>query len=245
MELLRIINLSVTIDDKKTILKNIDLSLCSGDVLCISGDNGSGKSTLLKVILGELPGFKVDGKIVFKNDKNLLAEKDIQWFKRLIAYVPQEDTFACDTPFEELMYSYKLHTGEEDSSYINSIFEKFGLEHLKNKKLYGKNGAQLSGGEKKMISLLSALCRKNAELFLIDEPLNNLDAKNVRTINNIIAEIHNNNPESGIILVTHCHALSSITEQYEIANGNIEKTKEKYKCFNCFGDVDSKGYYKV
>ena len=96
-----------------------------------------------------------------------------------------------------------------------------------------------------MVTLLSALCRKDAKLFLIDEPLNNLDAKNVRTINNIISKIHNEYPNAAIIIITHCHSLAAITSQFEIKDGKLFRIENEYKCFNCFGETDFKGYYKV
>ena len=244
MELININNLSVSIHGKE-ILLDINLAVEKGEVISLSGDNGSGKSTLLKIIFGDTSGISLKGEILYKGESLLNNNFAIQEYRKNIGYLPQDDSFCEDTPFKEACYSFKLHSRTDNKEYIASLFEKFKLSYLKDRKLFTKTGPQLSGGEKKMVSLISVLCRKNADLFLIDEPLNNLDSKNVRTISNMINSIHETNPDAGIIIVTHCHAIPCVTKQYRIANKHIELIEEDYKCFNCFGPIDEKGYYSV
>lgn len=244
MALLKIDNLSISYG-KNNILKEINMDLNEGEVISLSGDNGCGKSTLLRVIFGDINGLSVNGSVLYRGNNVLDGKFDIQNFRKKIGYVPQDDSFCEETPFKEACYSYKLHSGKEDEEYINTLFDKFNIAYLKNRKLFSKYGSQLSGGEKKMVALIAVLCRKDSDLFLIDEPLNNLDSKNVKTISNMISMIHETNPKACIIIITHCHALPCVNRQYQIENGNIHLIDEEYKCFNCFGSIDEKGYYKV
>ncbi len=242
--LIEINNLSLSLGSN-TVFENVNFILSEREVIFLSGDNGSGKSTLLKAIFGDTSGMTIKGEILFRSKNILDSTFKLQDFRKHIGYVPQEDSFCEDTPFKEVLYSYRLHSGKDDKDYINDLFDKFGISYLKNKRLFSRRGPELSGGEKKMVSLLAVLCRKESELFLIDEPLNNLDSKHVKTISNMITSIHETNPKAGIIIVTHCHALSCIGKQYRIDKKHIYLMAEKYECFNCFGCADDKGYYKL
>ncbi len=243
MALIDVVDLSISVGEN-VILDHANLSIEEGQTVILSGDNGSGKSTLLKAIFGERSGLNIKGDIRYRGNEIASRDFDLQNYRKRIGYVPQEDSFCEETPFKEACYSYELHCGTRDEDYINSLFDKFGIPYLKNKKLFSKRGPQLSGGEKKMAALIATLCRKNSDLFLIDEPLNNLDAKNVRTISNMINSIHENNPKAGVLIVTHCHALPRINKQYQIAQKKIEPIVDEYKCFNCFGPVDENGFYR-
>ena len=73
----------------KTILKNINFSCSSGQLIGIIGPNGAGKSTLIKALLGIVP--IVQGEIIY--DGKLLNQQ-----KKTIAYIPQKSQIDWDYP---------------------------------------------------------------------------------------------------------------------------------------------------
>ena len=84
----------------------------------------------------------------------------------------------------------------------------------------------------------------DAKLFIIDEPLNNLDFKNARKVSNLITRIHKENPDAAILMVTHCRIFPSITRLITIKNGVVVPNEEEYQCHSCFGKADDNGYYE-
>ena len=96
-----------------------------------------------------------------------------------------------------------------------------------------------------MLSIISSVAvRENAKLFIIDEPLNNLDFANARKISNLITRIHKENPDAAILMVTHCRIFPAINRLITIKNGVIVPNEEEYTCHSCFGKANSEGFYE-
>ena len=96
-----------------------------------------------------------------------------------------------------------------------------------------------------MLSIISSVAvRENAKLFIIDEPLNNLDFANARKISNLITRIHKENPDAAILMVTHCRIFPAINRLITLKNGVIVPNEEEYACHSCFGKANSEGFYE-
>lgn len=122
---------------------------------------------------------------------------------------------------------------------------KISSEEKKALLLMAMNVKKMSGGQRKLSNILTNLIRYEfCSLLILDEPLNNLDYKNVRAFSNILTRIYKNKPDLGILMVTHCRSIPIINKVVEI---NPE-TKSliaggEYNCNSCFGDVNSDGLY--
>ena len=81
---------------KKTVLKNLNLELCKGDRILISGKSGSGKTTLVNILLGILVPKKGSVKI----DKKFFSYKNFNKLTNLYSYTPQ-DNFLFNGNFNE------------------------------------------------------------------------------------------------------------------------------------------------
>lgn len=80
--------------------------------------------------------------------------------------------------------------------------------------------------------------------MILDEPLNNLDYRNVRAFSNILTRIYKDKPELGIIMVTHCRSIPVINKVIEIDPAQKSlKAGGDYKCNSCFGKVGDDGLY--
>jgi len=152
----------------RTVIDNLSMEVGDGVFACLLGPQGAGKTTLLRIIAGlEKP---TSGRVYF-------GEEDVTDYEpgdRNVAMVFQ--TFALypqKTVFQNLEFTLMKDkmSKEERKQRIDETSKLLRMTHLLDKK-----PAFLSGGEKQRVSMGRALVR-NPNLFLLDEPLTNLDAK--------------------------------------------------------------------
>ena len=157
------------------IIKNINLSVNSGEWLGVIGSNGSGKSTLIKGIMGIIKSFR--GNIYLK-------EKDIKLFtKRRIAqtisFLPQQLNANLNITVEELValgrspYKefWEFNLNKTDIEMINESLYLVDMYDLKDNLIN-----QISGGQCQRAYLAMALAQ-DPEILILDEPTNALDLK--------------------------------------------------------------------
>jgi ABC-type glutathione transport system ATPase component len=256
--ILSVSNLDITLPGGIHIVKGISFEIKSGEVVAIAGENGSGKSTILKAIMREDEnGKKICGSISYCSGKNILemSENELQSFRSEVAYVSQKDEYhnigKKITVFDVLMDSADMYSAKKISrNDVSRLFDKYQLrvfDENTNKPLFYEKSrpAKLSGGQQRMLSIVASVAvREDAKLFIIDEPLNNLDFKNARKISNLITRIHKENPDAAILMVTHCRIFPAITRLITLRDGAIVSNEEEYHCYSCFGTPNQDGYYE-
>lgn len=157
------------------IISNVNLSICSGEILCILGPNGVGKTTLFKSILGFIP-LKSGDVLLNNKPAYLLSNKDMA---KLIGYVPQ----AHEPPFPYKVFDVVLmgrtaHLGsfaaptKSDRKIAEESLEMIGAGFLRDK-VY----TEISGGERQMVLIARALTQ-TPQFLVMDEPTSNLDYGN-------------------------------------------------------------------
>ena len=165
-----------TIRGKVTALKSINLNINPGEFFVLLGPSGCGKSTLLNLIAGlEKPS---SGRLVFGDrevanpDKNIFLapfERDIAMVFQSYALYPhmtieENIAFPCSNMKEN-------PSKEEIKNKIQGIAKLLQITHLLDRK-----PAELSGGQRQRVAIGRAIIR-NPQIFLMDEPLSNLDAQ--------------------------------------------------------------------
>ena len=153
-----------------TALKDVSFTIEDGEFFVLLGPTGAGKTTTLRVIAG-LEN-QDDGKVLFDDEPidNLPpAERDV-------AFVFQQySLYPTMTVYDNLAFPLRspLRKKPEDEirKMVESTAETLRITHLLNRKT-----ANLSGGEMQRVSIGRAIVR-SPRLFLMDEPLSNLDAK--------------------------------------------------------------------
>ncbi|MCS7130811.1 MAG: ABC transporter ATP-binding protein [Archaeoglobaceae archaeon] len=151
------------------ILFDVDINVEKG-ITAIIGPNGSGKSTLLKSIFGIAT---VHSGSVFLNGKDITRIPPHEKVKLGMAYLPQtENVFSNLSVKENLMIAGYGLEEETLKDRIDSALEFFPelKNHLK------RRAGTLSGGERQMLAMASALV-KNAKILMLDEPTAQLSPK--------------------------------------------------------------------
>ncbi len=157
------------------ILKNINLSLDEGNILCLLGPNGIGKTTLFKSMLGFLPLLGGEILIDGENVKDWPAHKLAQ----VVGYVPQEHT--PPFPFSVLdvvtmgrvaYLGIFASPGEEDERVAMESIERLEIPYLAD-----RTYTEISGGERQMVLIARSLAQ-NPRYLIMDEPTANLDFSN-------------------------------------------------------------------
>ncbi len=183
-------------------LKGVSLGINRGEKVAILGPNGSGKSTLILLIAGLLMPEK--GTITVFNKST--TSKDFHKLRSRIGLVFQDPDDQLFTPsvIEDIEYGPKnLKLSEEDIKQRSShVLDQMGIEHLKNRPPH-----RLSFGEKKKVSLATALILK-PELLILDEPTANLDLVSRRGLIDLLDELN----KAGTTIIVSTHDVEALPE---------------------------------
>ena len=179
--------------DSKPILKDINLEINDGEFLVLLGPSGCGKTTLLRIIAGLEQACT---GVIEHSGREIqdLAPKD----RELSMVFQNYALYPHKTVYENLAFPLQIASQSKDliDERVKLLASKMGLsDYLKRKP------KELSGGQRQRVALARAMT-KEPKLFLLDEPLSNLDAK-LRT--QMRHELHSLHKESGatFIYVTH------------------------------------------
>lgn len=209
MVALSIRNISKSYSSKQKILDNFSLEVNNSEFLVLVGPSGCGKSTLIRCIAGLE---EIDSGEIYANNQRIdrLAPKD----RQLSMVFQNYALYPHKTVYENIAFPLEIkssllapkecgnpHASKEvlrsaQDDEVITIASKLGLTELLKRK-----PKELSGGQRQRVALARALI-KNPEIFLLDEPLSNLDAKLRTQMRSEIARLHQ---ESGklFIYVTH------------------------------------------
>lgn len=205
---------------KISILKDINLSFESGEIVAIVGESGSGKSTLLNIlslldecISGE---YYWDDKDIFKLTKNekqeLLAQK--------IGIVFQQynliEGMTCSENVIMPLYLNSRIKKSERARMVGDVLEKVGL--LERKQHFPRT---LSGGEQQRVAIARAIIN-NPDVIFADEPTGNIDSANERQVLRLFREIANQGKI--VVIVTHSEIVKAFADKvYRISDGVVKE----------------------
>lgn len=187
----------------RTILKNLDWTVCEGERWALQGENGAGKSTLLSLVCADNPQSYACNISLFGHKRG--TGESIWQIKRHIGYVSPEmhRTYLRDIPAIDIVASglsdsvgLYCRPRPEQREICHQWMEVFGIAHLKDKTFL-----RLSSGEQRLCLLARAFV-KDPELLILDEPLHGLDLTNRQRVREIIQAFCQRQHKT-LIMVTH------------------------------------------
>ncbi|GGA65647.1 ABC transporter ATP-binding protein [Ornithinibacillus halotolerans] len=188
-----------------SVLKNINISIESGDFVSIMGPSGSGKSTLLYLLGGiDVPSsgtVRIDGK-----DINQMKDKEKSDLRRrTLGFVFQFYNLVQNLTVEENILLPVSMDKKRTSDYEKQLEEILEIVGLTERRKHTPR--ELSGGQQQRVAIARALIL-SPKIILADEPIGNLDSKTGTDIMKLFSKI---NKEKGITIVQVTHSEEAAT----------------------------------
>lgn len=187
------------------VLWDVDVEVPNGTLMAIVGPNGAGKSTLIKTVLGLIDPSA--GQV-------MVFGKPYADQRNKVAYVPQRGSVDWDFPTSALdvvmmgrygaLGWFKRPRGSERQM-AHDALKKVGMEAFAERQI-----SQLSGGQQQRVFLARALVQ-DAQIYLMDEPFQGVDATTEKAIVNVLKELK---AQGRTVLVVH-HDLETVPEYFD------------------------------
>lgn len=212
--MLQISNLNVYYGESH-ILRNVDLSVPKGQMVCLIGRNGVGKTTLLKTIMGLLQ--PRSGTITF--DGQIINSKSPDKRAKIgIGYVPQgREIIPRLTVKENLLLGLEARKKPIKKPELSEeIFTLFPVL----KKMLSRMGGDLSGGQQQQLAIARALMG-NPQLLVLDEPTEGIQPSIILEIEAAISNIVKTTGISVLLVEQHLHFVRQANHYYAMQKGGI------------------------
>ena len=208
---IKILNVSI---GNIPILRDVSLSVPSGQMFGLIGHNGAGKTTLMRAIMGLL---EIDGGAVSFDGKDLRKMADHARAKNGISYMPEDRRLIPSLTVEEniLMPAWTngITDAKERLEWVYDLLPEIA-------QFRQRRALQLSGGQQKLVSLGRALM-PGRNLLLLDEPFEGVAPVLSRRLSEVIANLGS----SGLcVLISESddsHSADLVTGSYRIERGTV------------------------
>ncbi|MCC7367487.1 MAG: metal ABC transporter ATP-binding protein [Chloroflexi bacterium] len=187
-------------------LNEVTLQAPRGTMMAIVGPNGGGKSTLLKLLLGLLPPWTGEARVLGQRPSDA---------RKRIGYVPQTGSgdwrFPATVGEVVMMGRYGRlgwlrRPGNVDWQLVRDALDRVGMGDRIDRQV-----GELSGGQQQRVFFARALVQE-PELLLLDEPLAGVDALTERDIYHLLRHLS----DRGVTSLLTTHNLSSVAEQFDL-----------------------------
>jgi len=201
------------------ILRDIDLSVNIGEMVCLIGRNGVGKTTFLKSLIGLLQ--PRTGEILLEG-KSLERKKPHQRARAGIGYVPQgREIIPFLTVEENLLLGTEANPGgiSKYKSIDPFVYEIFPIL----RSFLARKGGDLSGGQQQQLAIARALLG-NPKLLLLDEPTEGIQPNIVQDIESAVRRIITEKGIGVLLVEQHLHFVRQADRYYAMQRGGIVAT---------------------
>lgn len=212
---LRISDLNVYYGESH-ILRNVDMSIPAGQMVCLIGRNGVGKTTLLKTIMGLLK--PRTGEIFFA-DKPITKLTPDRRARMGIGYVPQGREIIPRVSVKDnllLGLEARPQGRSRNESIPEEIFDLFPVL----KTMLSRMGGDLSGGQQQQLAIARALMGK-PRLLVLDEPTEGIQPSIILEIEAAVKRIIQATGISVLLVEQHLHFVRQADKYYAMQKGGI------------------------
>lgn len=208
---------------KRSVVKDVSLSIKSGEIVGLLGPNGAGKTTCFYMIVGLVDAdngkISIDGQDITSLPMHGRARKGI-------GYLPQEASVFRKLSVKDnlmaILETRKDLSKAERIEKMNSLLEEFHITHIKD-----SLGMSLSGGERRRVEIARALATE-PHFILLDEPFAGVDPISVSDIKQIVT--HLKEKGIGVLITDHnvretldiCEKAFIVSDGHIIASGTAE-----------------------
>jgi urea transport system ATP-binding protein len=213
--MLRINDLNVFYGESH-ILRNVDMSVAPGEMVCLIGRNGVGKTTLLKTIMGLLK--PRTGDITFLN-RSIVRKTPDQRARLGIGYVPQgREIIPRVSVRDNLLLGLEARPkgGRRTNNIPEEIFALFPVL----KTMLNRMGGDLSGGQQQQLAIARALMGK-PQLLVLDEPTEGIQPSIILEIEAAVRGIIESTGISVLLVEQHLHFVRQADRYYAMQKGGI------------------------
>ena len=195
----------------RPVFDKVNVSIKSGEILCVYGGNGTGKTTLAKMLCGLIP--PSPGSIFV--DGISLQQISTEWWFNKIIYLPQEPDFINGT----IRDNFLAYNPELEASDIHDLLKRVDLLALVDETPEGldqtikDNGRRLSLGMRRRLALARALCHDGV-LAILDEPTEGMDPQGASAVYNLMNEL----AEKKCTMVVFSHDRNIVRGAHEFLN---------------------------
>ncbi len=198
-----------------SVLRNVNVQIFSGEIVCLLGGNASGKTTTLKTILGYVPPsegqIRLDGEVISGLDTTHIVSRGITMVpenRRLFTKMTVKDNLELGAYMRR--DRQKIH---QDMDHVLTIFPRL-------KERLGQKAGTLSGGEQQMVAMGRALMAK-PKVLLMDEPSMGLAPILVEQNFDIIKQVNEEGTTIFVVEQNANMALSIADRGYVLQTGEI------------------------
>ena len=206
---------------KRAIVKDVNISVKSGQVVGLLGPNGAGKTTCFYMIVGLI---KADKGSVFIDNINISSLPMHGRAQAGIGYLPQEASvfrkLSVANNIMAILQTRKDLDSQARDAKLESLLNEFHIQHIRH-----SLGMSLSGGERRRVEIARALA-SDPQFILLDEPFAGVDPISVGDIKQIIS--HLSDKGIGVLITDHnvretldiCDLAYIVSEGYILAAGS-------------------------
>jgi len=211
---------------KRTVVRDVSLSVRAGEIVGLLGPNGAGKTTSFYMMVGLIGPdggrIEIDGKDVTRQPMHARARQGV-------GYLPQEaSVFRRLSVADNIMAILETRAdlnGARRRDELERLMQELHVDHLRD-----SEGLSLSGGERRRVEIARALAA-NPRFILLDEPFAGVDPIAVKDIHNIVEHLRDRG--IGVLVTDHnvremlriCQRAYILNEGQVIAEGTPEALK--------------------
>lgn len=202
---------------QRRVVDHVDLTVAPGEIVGLLGPNGAGKTTSFYMIAGLVP--PDSGQVLFGGE-NITRLPMHKRARQGLGYLPQEESIFRKMTVEEnllcMLEARKDLNRKQQKERAEELMERFKITRLR------KSGAlQLSGGEKRRLTIARALCT-SPKLLMLDEPFSGVDPIAVGDIHKIVQELREQD-DLAILITDHNvrETLQIVDHAYLLFDGRV------------------------